>query len=123
MTGRATFGDFLRAAHRHLDPPVGSQERGASLGDVEEVTRSLLRAVTIMGRYVQDITPTFDDVPAMPRMALDLGTGAPADGRPLTNAADMLLYSCPTRRRPGSPSIDPLARRLDQVTALPDGRA
>jgi len=120
VTGRATFGDFLRAAHRRLDPPVGIHERGASRGDLEEVTRSLLRAVTIMGRHVLDVTPVFDDVPRQAMPAMDpWGRARLQAGEALTNSADMLLRPSSTRQRwPLGPSADPLARRLDEATAL-----
>ena len=61
MTGRARFGDFLNAGHRSLDSRAG--ELSPVRGDVEEVSRSLLRVVTILGRYTQDTATAFRDVP------------------------------------------------------------
>jgi hypothetical protein len=53
VTGRATLGDFLHAAHRAL--AGGTDMPTPTHGDVEEVSRSLLRLVTIFGRYLQDL--------------------------------------------------------------------
>ena len=50
MTGCARFGDFLHAAHQALTRRAGTQPRD----NVEEVSRSLLRVVTVLGRYAQD---------------------------------------------------------------------
>ena len=96
MTGRARFGDFLWAAHRRLDPPAGIQERGSSRGDLEEVIRSLLHAVTIMGRFVRDVTPALDEVPrqAMPAME-PWGWARLQAGEALTNSADVLSLPPP----------------------------
>src|SRR5581483_2372944 len=54
---RATFGEFLQAARRYLDGPVAPRHAAGTGGSAEEVSSSLLRVVTIMGRYLQDITP------------------------------------------------------------------
>ena len=120
MTGRARFGDFVWAAHRRLDPPAGVQERGSSRGDLEEVTRSLLRAVTIMGRFVRDITPVIGNVPRRATPAMDpWGWARLQAGEALTNSADMLLLPGSGRPQwPLNPPADPLARRLHEATAL-----
>jgi hypothetical protein len=120
MSGRARFGDFLWAAHRRLDPPAGIQERGASRGDLEEVARSLLRAVTIMGRFVRDMTPVAGGVPRRSMPAMDpWGWVRLQAGEALTNSADMLLRSgSGWGQWPLSPSADPLARRLHEATTL-----
>ena len=120
MTGRARFGDFLWAAHRRLDPPAGIQERGSSRGDLEEVTQSLLRAVTIMGRFVRDITPVIGDVPNQTMPAMDpWGRARLQAGEALTNSADMLLLPGSARRQwPSGAPGDPLARRLHEATTL-----
>ena len=62
MTGRATFGDFLQATHRSL---AGEGDQHAPVrGDVEEVSRSLLRVVHVISRYVQDAGIALTEVPA-----------------------------------------------------------
>ena len=61
MTGRATFGDFLHAARHTLTPQAGQPP--PARGDVEEVSRSLLRVVTILGRYTGDTATAFTGVP------------------------------------------------------------
>jgi hypothetical protein len=61
--GGATFGEFLRSAHRHLTETAAPLAGRCAGGSVEEVPRSLLREVAIMGRYL-DITTTFHNLPA-----------------------------------------------------------
>jgi hypothetical protein len=61
--GRATFGEFVQSAHRHLTGTAAPYEaRGA--GVRRGSSRSLLREVAIMGRYLDDITTTFHNLPA-----------------------------------------------------------
>jgi len=120
VTGRATFGDFLQAAHHGLGaagPPPGR-------GDVEEVSRSLLRVVTILGRYVQDMNTALTDMPS--RTCLPLGTWDRARlqaREALTSSAGYLIQSAGRRTWPAAPSASPLARRLDDVaTSMATGR-
>src|ERR1022692_2815319 len=65
MTGRATFGDFARAASRHLDSnhalqtPVALRPNPAAVAaEVHEYTRGLDHVLTVMGRYFADIAVT-----------------------------------------------------------------
>ncbi len=122
MTGRATFGDFLHAAHRGLAGGAGVPT--PTRGDVEEVSRSLLRLVTIVGRYLQDMA-TPSQVPG--RTPVSTGPWDRAHGQArqaLTNSAGYLIGPGTSGRRwPAPPSASPLARRLDQVaTSLATGR-
>jgi hypothetical protein len=69
---------------------------------------------------VRDITPLLDEVPrrAMPAME-PWGWARLQAGEALTNSADMLLLAGSARRQWKSrPSADPLARRMDEATAL-----
>ena len=67
---RATFGDFLQAAHASIGQRSGASGPAAR-GSVEEVSASMLRVVTVMGRYLQDMTAGLTGVPARTRPALD----------------------------------------------------
>jgi len=120
---RATFGDFLQAAHDGLGPPSGAGSY-APRGSVEEVSRSLLRVVTVMGRYVQDMTAGLDGIGRRARPPLHPWARACLQVREaLSNAAWFLTDGGPNRRWPPSPAASPLARRLDAVTvSLTTGR-
>ena len=120
---RATFGDFLQAAHDGLGLPSGAGSY-APRGSVEEVSRSLLRVVRVMGRYVQDMTAGLDGVGPRARPPLHPWARACLQTRQaLSNAAWFLADGGPNRRWPPSPAASPLARRLDAVTvSLTTGR-
>ena len=123
MTGRATFGDFLHAAHRALAGGTGGPS--PTHGDVGEVSRSLLRLVTIFGRYLQDMATTPSQVPG--RTPVSAGPWDRARGQAreaLTNSAGYLIGPGTSGRRwPAAPSASPLAQCLDQVaTSLTAGR-
>ena len=123
MTGRATFGDFLHAAHRGL--AGGASSPPPARGDVEEVSRSLLRVVTIMGRYIQDITTAFSDMPDRTSLPLGAWDRASVQAREaLTNSAGFLIPRGAGRPAwPAAPSASPLARRLDEIArSLTTGR-
>ena len=101
---RATFGDFLRAAHDGLGPPPGAGSY-APRGSVEEVSRSLLRVVRVMGRYVQDMTAGLDRVGPRARPPLHPWARACLQARQaLSNAAWFLTDGGPNRRWPPSPA-------------------
>jgi hypothetical protein len=104
VTGRATFGDFLHAVHQALAGGVGGP--APARGDVEEVSRSLLRLVTIVGRYLQDMATTPSEVSG--RAPVSTGPWDRARGQAreaLTNSAGYLIgpgtsgRSGPPRRR------------------------
>ena len=117
---RTTFGDFLHAAHWELGP----NGPATATGNVGEVSRSLLRVVIVMGRYVQDVTGAFTDVPARTEQVLSPWPRACIHAREaLSNAAGYLIEPGSSRRWPASPAASPLARRLDAVTtSLTTGR-
>jgi hypothetical protein len=57
VTGRATFGDFLRQAHQDLDQ--GAQPYGtAPRENLGEVISGLAWLVAVLRRYTQDLTTT-----------------------------------------------------------------
>ena len=123
MTRRARFGDFLNAGHRSLDSRAG--EPSPARGDVEEVSCSLLRVVTILGRYTQDTATTFRDVPHRTPERSSPWSRAIAEALDaLATAAGFLLRAAAGRPAwPGARSASPLARRLDEMaTVLAAGR-
>jgi hypothetical protein len=123
VTGRATFGDFLHAAHRALAGRASGP--APARGDVEEVSRSLLRLVTIFGRYLQDMTTTPSKV--ADRTPVTAGPWDRARGQAreaLTNSAGYLIGPGTSMHRwPAAPSASPLAQCLDRAaTSLATGR-
>ena len=116
MTEQARFGDFLHAAHHALAPQPGGPS--PARGDVEEVSRSLQRVVTILGHYLQDTAIAFTDVPRhMPAPGGPWGRARAQARQALTKAAGFLLRPGTGRPMwPPAPSVSPLARRLDEVT-------
>jgi len=101
-----------------LDGRAG--EPSPARGDVDEVSRSLLRVVTILGRYTQDTATAFRDVPHR--------TPGPSSpwSRAIAEALDALATAAgflprPAASRPawpGARSASPLARRLDETAAV-----
>lgn len=123
MTGRPAFGEFLHAAHRHLAGQPGLPPPGR--GDVGEVSRSLLRVVILLGRYLHDTATAFSDQPASAPAPVDPWGRARGQAREaLNNAAGFLLRpGTPRPAWPAPPSASPLARCLDEAaTCLAAGR-
>jgi hypothetical protein len=115
VTSRATFGDFLRAAHRQLEGTATLYRDGAR-GNMDEVPRSLLREIIVMRHYLHDITATLHDLPAHGRPVLTPWFLAAVQAREaLANAAGFLARPR-AWDRPEAPAASPLARRLDVVT-------
>ncbi len=122
MTGRPTFGDLLGAARRHL---TGQPGQPPARGDVEEVSRALLRVVILLGRYLQDTaTAVSGQPPTAPASVSPWGRAWGQAREALNNAAGFLLRpGVPRPAWPTAPSASPLARRLDEVaTCLAAGR-
>jgi hypothetical protein len=123
VTGQVTFGDFLRTAHQALAARPGGPS--PARGDVEEVSRSLQRVLTIMGRYLQDTAVASSDVPRhMHAPGGPWGEARAQARQALANAAGFLLRPGTGRPMwPPPPSVSSLARRLDEAaTALTTGR-
>jgi hypothetical protein len=101
-----------------LDSRAG--EPSPARGDVEEVSRSLLRVVTILGRYTQDTATAFRDVPHRTLEPASPWSRARVEALDaLAAAAGFLLH--PAAGRPAWPSArsaSPLARRLDEMAAV-----
>ena len=54
MSGRPVFGDFLDAARAHLDQADRLREAAGGEVDLQQVSRSLLKVIVVMRRYVLD---------------------------------------------------------------------
>lgn len=126
MTGRPTFGDFIRAAHNYLEPPTGppapvAKRRLAAVRttEVQDVARSLHRVIGVMTRYLDDITGAFDQVPLHQQHLLTAWPRASIQAREaLHNAAAFLqLGASGWDEQSGQPAADSLASRLDGVAA------
>jgi hypothetical protein len=119
MTGEATFGDFLqaaslRAASLPAGPAAGPGGTSAKGSDAREVTQSLLRVVTVMARYLKDITAPFDQVLPHNRPALNAWARASIEARQaLASAAGVLQVHGAAERQPDTSAHAILARRLD----------
>jgi hypothetical protein len=124
MTRRPAFGDFLTSAREQASAAAGRREADRWRGDVHEVTDGLLRVVTVMGRYLQDITAVPGDIRTKVTPALTPWGCARITARnALTNAAGHLWRHGDGRRRPGNTAHSELARRLDAVSvSLTAGR-
>ena len=119
---RATFGDFLHAAHRDL---ADTGEQGLARGDVAEVSLSMLRLITVIGSYLQDISPALSDTPAGRQLRRGPWDRAFIQAREaLSNTAAYLIRSgAGGHQWPAPPSASPLARRLyDAARSLAAGR-
>jgi hypothetical protein len=123
VTGRPAFGDFLRGAHHILAVQPGMPPPGR--GDAEEMSRSLLRVVTILGHYLRDTATVYSDMPRRaPAPVTPWGRARCQAQEALNNAAGSLPPpSAGTARWPPAPSASPAARRLDEAaTCLSAGR-
>jgi hypothetical protein len=91
VSRRPVFGDFLDAARAQLDQADRLREAAGGEIDLQQVSRSLLRVIVVMRRYVLDVTPSW--MPENPRSQRPL-TGwarAGAEARDaLANAAGFL---------------------------------
>jgi hypothetical protein len=118
MTARPAFGEFLAAASGHAGVAAGLRETERRAASVQEVTGSLLRVITVMGRYLQDITAVPGDMRSGVPPPLTAWGRARAIARDaLSNAAGQLLPHSGGRRAPGVTAGSELARRLDAAAA------
>jgi hypothetical protein len=123
VTGRPAFGELLHTARHHLTGQPGLPPPGR--GDVGEVSRSLLRVVILLSRYLQDTATALSNQPPRAPGPVDPWGRARGQAREaLHNAAGFLLRpGTPRPAWPAAPSASPLARRLDEVaTCLAAGR-
>jgi hypothetical protein len=114
MTARPAFGDFLTAARDHASVAAAHPETDRGGDHVQEVTDSLLHVITVMGRYLQDITTVPGDEQPLIRPPMTPWGSARINARDaLTNAAGHLRKHSRGRRAPGVTARSELARRLD----------
>jgi hypothetical protein len=118
VTGGARFGDFLHAAHQALARRDGAPP--PSRDNVEEMSRSLLRLVTVLSRYAQDTATCFTDVPRRTPAPCDPWGQARAQAQEsLTNAARFLSHTGAGRpARPGASPASTLAHQFDEAAAF-----
>ena len=123
MAARCAFGEFLISAREHAR--ASAQRRGVfgGEGEVQEVIDSLLRVVTVMGRYVDEVAVP-GEVRYKVRPPLTAWGRARVNAREaLTNAAAHLHQHSSGRRRPGVTARSELAWRLDAISvSLTAGR-
>jgi hypothetical protein len=62
-SARATFGDFLDAARRHLAAAADQRTSVTPGRDLEEVCAALLHVVTALNRYAADVTRVISRLP------------------------------------------------------------
>ena len=118
MTAHPAFGDFLAAARDHASAAAALRETDRRGAYVQEVTDSLLRVITVMGRYLQDITAVPGDMQSRVGPPLTAWGRARSTARDaLSNAAGQLLPHSGGRRAPGVTARSELARRLDAAAA------
>ncbi len=124
MTDRAVFGDFLHGARRHLGSPAVIRAAASRGGDAREISRSLLRVVIVMSRYVQEVSTVPRRVPSQARAELSTWDRAGLEARnALTSATRLLHGDTAARRHPDAAAGSELARRLDAASAsLTTGR-
>lgn len=116
MTPRATFGDFICAAHWHLDPAATLHGPPSFRGSAEEVNQSLLRVINVMCSYVEEMTAAFPHQRQRPHSTLTAWPRAAVEVREaLASAAGFLHTEGAVSRWPAVPAFSPLARRLDAV--------
>ena len=124
MTARPAFGDFLTAARDHASVAAAGRQADRRAADVQEVTGSLLHVITVMGRYLQDITAVPGDLRSRASPPLTAWGRARLTARDaLTHAAGHLRQHGGGRRAPGVTARSELARRLDAAAvSLTAGR-
>jgi hypothetical protein len=108
-----------------LDPVGPAEATATASDDVGEISRSLLRLVVVMSRYVRDITAAIDSMPTGRRPALNNWTRAAIEARDAlaTSASFLQRDGGGGGRWPSVTPLSPLARRLDAVTvSLSTGR-
>jgi hypothetical protein len=114
MTARPAFGDFLTAARDHASVAAARPETDRGGDHVQEVTDSLLHVITVMGRYLHDITIVPGDEQSLVRPPMTAWGGARINARDaIANAAGHLRQHSRRRRAAGVTARSELARRLD----------
>src|SRR5690348_12264406 len=124
MTTRPAFGDFITAARGHVGAAAAGHQADRSGEHVQEITDSLQHVITVMSRYLQDITPSTDGMPSHGSMQPTAWGHARVTARDaLAHAGRHLRQHTWHARAPGVVARSELARRLDAAAAtLMSGR-
>jgi hypothetical protein len=123
MTDRPVLGDFLGAAHRQLESPVGWVGTGARGRDIHELTSSLHRIITVIARHSADSVKAFEERSHLDRRVRTEWPAAAVDAlTALASAADALSPR-DIDRSPAFPPVNSAVQRLDAAaTSLTVGR-
>ena len=116
MTSRATFGDFLGAAHQYLGSPADLRAAAKKSGYLAEIRHSLLRLAIVMHRYVQDARGEPDRLPVRTRLLVGWDRAGAEASDALAQAAAVLHGESAGRRQLGVRAGSDLAQRLDAAT-------
>jgi hypothetical protein len=81
VTARPVFGEFLDAARDQLGGSAGVRGVAGRDGNVQEVIDGLLRVVTVMGRYMRDVTAAAGELGSRVRPPLTAWGRAGMDAR------------------------------------------
>ena len=107
MSGRATFGEFLRAARQCAEPEeVGGRVAGRH--DIVGVSHSLARVVAAMSRYVDDVMASYPRLPSAKRSAEAAWALAASQAQEALINAARLLPPPQGSGRPASPPASDL---------------
>jgi hypothetical protein len=114
VTARPAFGDFLTAARDHATVAAARPETDRGGNHIKEVTDSLLHVITVLDRYLHDITqvPGDERSPAEPPMTA-WGAARINARDAVANAAGHLRQHTTGKRAAGVTARSELARRLD----------
>lgn len=119
MSGRTVLGDFLVAAHRHLDQTGEQASTPAPGRDAEEITASLRRLIMALAGYVADLTTSFGELPDPDLKVLNAYARAAVQCRDALSSALSTLGPVEAGGQP----VNGLARQFDAAAvALQAGR-
>lgn len=120
MTDRATFGDFLLAARRHVQAAAESRGHYAPDMGIFGVSQSLGRLVAVMAGCVQDCTAPYGNVRTRQGRALNVWAQAGVEAREALGHAARFLHQVETgqrRRRAASEYEHHLDAAADSLSA------
>jgi hypothetical protein len=119
VTGRPVLGDFLAAAHRHLDRAAAQSRTSAPGRDAEEITASLRRLIMALAGYTADLTTSFGELLDPDLKVLNAYARAAIQARDALSSAASTLGSAGA----GGEPVSGLGRQFDAATlALLAGR-
>ena len=116
MTARPAFGDFITAARGHVGAAVAGHQADRSGEHVQEVSDSLLHVITVMDRYLQDITAVPGGMPSGASTPMTAWGQARLTAREALSHAARHLHAWRTRA-PDVAARSELARQLDAAAA------